>query len=77
MRKKIGIFIDHDIIIRHFIKPKIFFVNSVLKPFITDITIIKIETPSMIPKNEKTEITFKNPSFFFGRKFLNEINLSA
>ncbi len=31
----------------------------------------------LIPKNEKMEITFKNPSLFFGRKFLNEINLSA
>ncbi len=43
----------------------------------TDITIINIATPSVIPKKEKMEITFKNPSFFFGRKFLNEINLSA
>ena len=42
-----------------------------------EITIIKIATPSIIPKKEKIEITFKNPSFFFGRKFLNEINLSA
>ena len=57
--------------------PKILLVSSVLNPFITDITIIKIETPSVIPKNEKIEITFKNPSFFLGRKFLNEINLSA
>ena len=37
-------------------------------------TIIKIATPSIIPKNEKIEITFKNPSFFLGCKFLNEIN---
>ena len=59
------------------IKPRILFVKSVLNPFITDITIINIATPSIIPKNENTEITFKNPSFFFGRKFLNEINLSA
>ena len=26
---------------------------------------------------EKIDITFKKPSFFFGRKFLSEINLSA
>ena len=58
-------------------KPKIFLVKSVLKPFITDITIIKIATPSIIPKKEKIEITFKNPSFFLGRKFRNEINLST
>ena len=40
-------------------------------------TIIKIDTPNIIPKKEKIEMTFKNPSFFLGRKFLNEINLSA
>ena len=58
-------------------KPKILLVKSVLNPFITDITIIKIATPNIIPKKEKIEITFKNPSFFLGFKFLNEINLSA
>ena len=40
-------------------------------------TIIKIETPKAIPKKEKIEITFKKPSFLFGLKFLNEINLST
>ena len=59
------------------LNPKILLVRSFLNPFITDITIINIATPSMIPKKEKIEITFKNPSFFLGRKFLNEINLSA
>ena len=38
-------------------------------------------TPEMmeivIPKNEKIEITFKKPSFFFGFKFLDDINLST
>ena len=59
------------------LSPKILLVRSVLKPFITDITIIKIETPNIIPKKEKMEIIFKKPSFFFGFKFLNEINFSA
>ena len=57
--------------------PKIFLVKSVLNAFITDITIINIATPIIIPKKEKIDITFKKPSFFFGRKFLSEINLSA
>ena len=57
-------------------KPKIFFVKSVLNPFITDMTIIKIATPNIIPKKENIEITFKKPSFFFGFKFLTVINFS-
>ena len=59
------------------LNPKILFVSSVLKPFITDITIIKIATPSIIPTNEKTEMTFKKPSFLLGFKFLRAINLST
>ena len=51
-------------------KPKILFVSSVLKPFITDITIIKIDTPSVIPKNEKIEITLKTFFFFWVLNFL-------
>ena len=43
----------------------------------TDITIIRIATPIMIPKKEKTDIIFKKPSFFLGLRFLNEISLSA
>ena len=58
-------------------KPKIFFVKSVLNPFITDITIISIATPNIIPKKEKIDIIFKKPSLFLGLKFLNEISLSA
>ena len=57
--------------------PKIFFVRSVLKPFITDITIIRIATPNIMPRNEKIEIILRKPSFFFGLKFLDEINLST
>ena len=30
-----------------------------------------------IDKNEKIEIIFRKPSFFFGLKFLDEINLST
>ena len=50
---------------------KFYLVKSVLKPFMTDITIIKIATPSIIPKKENIEIIFKKPSFFLGLKFLN------
>ena len=32
---------------------------------------------SIIPTKEKIEITFKNPSFFLGLRFLDEINLST
>ena len=59
------------------LKPKIFSVSSALKPFITDITIIKVATPSIIPRKEKIEITFKKPSFFLGLRFLNVINFST
>ena len=59
------------------LKPKILLINSVLKPFITDITMIKIATPRAMPVNEKIEITFKKPSFFLGFKYLNAIFLSS
>ena len=55
------------------LKPKILFIRSVLKPFITDITIIKIATPSAIPVKENNEIIFKKPSFFLGFKYLKAI----
>ena len=55
------------------LKPKILLINSVLKPFITDITIIKIATPRAMPVKEKIEITFKKPSFFLGFKYLKAI----
>ena len=58
------------------LKPKILLINSALKPSITDITIIKIATPKVIPVKEKIEITFKKPSFFLGLKFLMVINFS-
>ena len=51
-------------------------INSVLKPFITDITIIKTATPKLIPMNEKIEIIFKKPSFFLAFKNLNVISFS-
>ena len=34
-------------------------------------------TPSIIPRNEKTDITFKKPSFLLGFKFLIAINFST
>tara|TARA_X000001036_G_scaffold391971_1_gene390540 strand:- start:122 stop:238 length:117 start_codon:yes stop_codon:yes gene_type:complete len=30
-----------------------------------------------MPRNEKIEIILRKPSFFFGLKFLDEINLST
>jgi len=47
------------------LKPIILFTNSVLKPFITDITTIRTATPNPIPINEKIEIIFKNHLFFW------------
>ena len=38
------------------LKPKILSINSYLKPFITDITIINVATPKVIPSNEKNDI---------------------
>ena len=58
------------------LNPKILSINSVLKPFITDITIISTATPKAIPKNEKIDIIFKKPSFFFGLKYLSAIIFS-
>ena len=58
------------------IKSNNFIINSVLKPFITDITIIKTATPKLIPINEKIEIMFKKPSFFLVLRYLNVISFS-
>ena len=52
-------------------------INSVLKPFITDITIIKTATPNEIPINEKIEMIFKKPSFFLVFKNLNVTSFSS
>ena len=70
------IFLSQGLIIMCALNPKILSINSARKPFITDITIIKIATPKDIPVNEKIEITFKKPSFFFGFKYLKAITLS-
>ena len=58
------------------LKPTILLINSVRKPFITDITMIKTATPRLIPMNEKIEITFRKPSFFLAFKNLNVISFS-
>ena len=58
------------------LKPTILLINSVLKPFITDITIIKTATPKEMPINEKIEIIFKKPSFFLALRNLNVISFS-
>ena len=51
--------------------------KSILKPFITDITIIKVATPSIIPINEKLEIIFKKLSLLLGFKYRLTIKSSA
>lgn len=43
----------------------------------TDITIIKVATPRIIPIKENFEITLKKPSLFFGLKYLEIIKISA
>ena len=58
-------------------KTIILFVKSDRKPFITDITIIKIATPNIIPKKENKDIILRNPCFLFGLKFLTAISLSV
>ena len=58
------------------LKPTILLTSSALNPFITDITIIKTATPNDIPINEKIDITFKKPSFFFVFKYLKAICFS-
>ncbi len=58
------------------LKPTILFINSVLNPFITDMTIIKTATPRLIPMKEKIDITFKKPSFFLAFKNLKVISFS-
>ena len=55
------------------LNPKILLKSSVLKPFITDMTMIKTATPKAMPKKEKIEIIFKKPSFLFGLKYLKAI----
>ena len=55
------------------LKPTILLINSDLKPLITDITMIRIATPSAMPVKEKIEITFKKPSFFLGFRYLKAI----
>ena len=58
-------------------KPIILSVKSALNPFITDITIIKIATPNIIPRKENNDIIFKNPCFLLGLRFLTAISLSV
>ena len=58
------------------LKPTILVISSVLKPFITDITMIRTATPNEIPIKEKIEMIFKKPSFFRVFKNLNVTSLS-
>ena len=58
------------------LNPTILLINSVLKPFITDITIINVATPMHMPVNENHEIIDKRLPKRRGLKYLNAINLS-
>tara|TARA_B100001057_G_C22768170_1_gene918503 strand:- start:1079 stop:1303 length:225 start_codon:yes stop_codon:yes gene_type:complete len=50
--------------------PRILLTNSSRKPFITDITIIKVATPKAIPINENHVDKDIKPSVFFDLKYL-------
>ena len=50
--------------------PRSLMVNSSLKPFITDITIIIAATPIIIPITENQEKTEMYPSVFFEKRNL-------
>ena len=52
-------------------------VKSDRNPFITDITIIKMATPNIIPKKENNDIILRKPCFLLGFKFLIAISLSV
>jgi len=58
------------------LKLVILFINSDLKPFITDMTIIKTATPKLMPKKENKVIIFKKPSFFLVLRYLKIIFFS-
>ena len=58
------------------LNPIILFCSSTLKPFITDITIIKVATPIAIPINENHEIIESKPSERNGFRYLKATNLS-
>ena len=66
----------YGLIVTCALKPTILLISSVLKPFNTDITIIKTATPRLMPINEKIEIIFKKPSFFLVFKYLKVISFS-
>ena len=50
--------------------PKILDVSSSLKPFITDITIIRVATPKEIPAKEINVMIEKNFSYVLGKRNL-------
>ena len=54
-------------------KPKILPINSARKPFITDMTIIKVATPKIIPTKENPAIIEIKPSDLLDFKYLNAI----
>ena len=56
--------------------PTILSTNCALNPFITDITIIKVATPIVMPKKENNELIEIKLSFLLDLKYLIAINNS-
>ena len=50
------------------LRPRILSSSSLRKPFITAITMIRVATPSMMPRNEKPAMTEMNPSLRRARR---------
>ena len=50
------------------LRPRILSSSSLRKPFITAITMIKVATPSMMPRKENPAMTEMNPSLRRARK---------
>ena len=53
--------------------PSILSIKSSRKPFITDITIIRVATPIIMPKKENNAVTDIKPSFLFEPRYLPAI----
>ena len=65
---------DLIIILECPLRPKILLNISVLNPFITDITIIKVATPNVMPRNENKLTIEIKPSSWRDFKYLKAIH---
>ena len=50
------------------LRPRILSSSSLRKPFITAMTMMRVATPSMMPRNEKPAMTEMNPSLRRARR---------